>query len=351
MIVLFLVFTIISISSTVSTDEAFSLRESDYDRDGILDEDDECPLKSETFNKFEDTDGCPDSVSEEVTQYQFPDSDGDGVEDRFDSCVNLPETLNDYLDTDGCPEIIPDKFNGETDSDSDTIPDSYDVCPLEKETFNDFKDGDGCPDSFTSSPEDSKDSSLAFTECGFGKALVVRLNSQNTECIILDTAKKWEKYGILEIISESTAKEEKLPVVPEVIEEFEKSEPEISLPDYPDQPEISPDLLTSDDVSSQIILDTDKTVIGQDISYPSDSPQITSKIVTIPVGAETGPHTHEYPLFAFVMEGEVTVDYGDEGIKTFVKGNSFVEAVNYTHNGKNNGDEPTEILVVLMGEN
>ena len=47
------------------------------------------------------------------------------------------------------------------------------------------------------------DSSLAFTECGFDKALVLRLNSQNTDCISLDTAKKWEKYGILEIISES----------------------------------------------------------------------------------------------------------------------------------------------------
>ena len=98
-------------------------------------------------------------------------------------------------------------------------------------------------------------------------------------------------------------------------------------------------------------MDTDKTAIGQDISYPSGSPQIISKIVTIPVGAETGPHIHEYPLIGYVIEGEVTVDYGDHGIKTFVKGDSFVEAINYTHNGKNNGDEPTEILVVLVGEN
>jgi hypothetical protein len=213
MIALFLVFTIIGISSTISTDEAFSIRETDYDRDGILDEDDECPLTSETFNKFEDTDGCPDSVYEETTQYQFPDSDGDGVEDRFDSCVNLPETLNDYLDEDGCPEIIPDKFNGETDSDSDTIPDSFDACPLEKETFNDFKDGDGCPDSYVASSDDSQETSLAFTECGFGKALVTRINSLNTDCINLDTAKKWEKYGMITIISESAPMEEKPMVV------------------------------------------------------------------------------------------------------------------------------------------
>ena len=56
-------------------------------------------------------------------------------------------------------------------------------------------------------------------------------------------------------------------------------------------------------------------------------------------------------MFAYIMEGEVTVDYGEQGIKTFVKGESIMEAINYTHNGKNNGDKPTEILVVLMGEN
>lgn len=105
------------------------------------------------------------------------------------------------------------------------------------------------------------------------------------------------------------------------------------------------------DITAQTILDTGKTVIGQDIVYPSGSPQITSKIVTIPVGAETGPHTHEYPMFGYVMEGEITVDYGGEGIKKFIKGDSLIEAINYTHNGKNTGDKPAKILVVVMGEN
>lgn len=105
------------------------------------------------------------------------------------------------------------------------------------------------------------------------------------------------------------------------------------------------------EVSSQTILETGQTVIGQDISYPSGPAQITSKIVTIPVGAETGPHIHEYPMFAYILEGEVSVDYGEAGVKTFVKGQSIVEAINYTHNGKNNGSEPTKILVVLMAEN
>jgi len=105
-----------------------------------------------------------------------------------------------------------------------------------------------------------------------------------------------------------------------------------------------------DDVSSETLLDSNQTVLGQPISYPSGSPQISSKIVTIPAGAETGPHIHEYPMFAYIMSGEITVDYGEMGLKTYVQGDSIIEAVNYTHNGINNGNESGEILVVLIGE-
>ena len=109
-------------------------------------------------------------------------------------------------------------------------------------------------------------------------------------------------------------------------------------------------VVASDDISSQTILNTGKTEIDQDIQYPSGSPLITSKIITIPVGAETGPHIHEYPMFGYMMEGEITVDYGEHGIKTFVKGDSLIEAVNYIHNGRNSGNEPAKILVVVMGD-
>ncbi len=67
-IVLFSVIAIISFSLTIFTEEAWSLRELDHDRDGVLDEFDECPTVPETYNKFKDTDGCPDSISEEITQ-------------------------------------------------------------------------------------------------------------------------------------------------------------------------------------------------------------------------------------------------------------------------------------------
>lgn len=106
----------------------------------------------------------------------------------------------------------------------------------------------------------------------------------------------------------------------------------------------------SEEITSKTILETGYTVIGQEIQYPSGPAVITSKIITVPVGAETGFHIHKYPMFGYIMNGEITVDYGEHGIKTFTKGDSLVEAINYTHNGKNNGNEPAKILVVLMAE-
>jgi hypothetical protein len=234
MIALFLIIAIVSFSLTISTDEAWSLRESDFDRDGILDEVDECPQTSETYNKFQDSDGCPDSVSEEIIQYQFPDTDVDGLEDRVDNCVTLPETFNGYLDFDGCPDLIPDSNDSIMDSDSDTIPDSIDACPNEKETINEFKDGDGCPNSFIPSYYDSKGLSFVSHQCGFGKALVLRINSQNTDCVTLDTAKKWKEYGIAEIILKPTPDEGNLVVsTEETIEKLTEYE-EIELTDSSD---------------------------------------------------------------------------------------------------------------------
>ncbi len=108
--------------------------------------------------------------------------------------------------------------------------------------------------------------------------------------------------------------------------------------------------IATDEITSQNILETDTTVIGQDIKYPSGPALIISKIVEIPIGAETGEHVHEYPMFAYMMEGEITVDYGENRTKTYLKGDSFMEAIDHVHDGKNTGSIPAEILIVLMEE-
>jgi outer membrane protein OmpA-like peptidoglycan-associated protein len=99
----------------------------DRDGDGIPDNVDKCPDQPETYNGFEDEDGCPDD----------PDTDGDGIADSKDQCIMEPEDKDGYLDDDGCPDL---------DNDGDGIPDSVDKCPNKPEDFDGFEDADGCPD-------------------------------------------------------------------------------------------------------------------------------------------------------------------------------------------------------------
>ena len=222
LIVLLAVFSIIGLTSEAYFENVFALGEFDRDYDGIPDELDKCPQIAETYNKFEDEDGCPDTVttSEGKPKYLFVDTDGDGYEDRLDKCVFLPETFNGYLDGDGCPEIVPEEFDQVSDIDNDSIPDSIDACPKEQETFNEFKDGDGCPDSLE--VLNTSEISTKNDQCRDKRIPVMRINSSQVVCVSIDTALKWEKYGIASMLDAQAPEEisnELIPLEnPEIIE-------------------------------------------------------------------------------------------------------------------------------------
>jgi outer membrane protein OmpA-like peptidoglycan-associated protein len=61
----------------------------DADGDGIVDRLDKCPHDVGP----KENQGCPDQ-----------DADGDGIVDRLDKCPNDPETFNGFEDEDGCPD-------------------------------------------------------------------------------------------------------------------------------------------------------------------------------------------------------------------------------------------------------
>ena len=71
----------------------------DTDGDGILDPDDQC-VNEPGVVEYE---GCP-----------IPDTDGDGILDPEDQCVEEPETANSYQDEDGCPDEIPEEVKNFT---------------------------------------------------------------------------------------------------------------------------------------------------------------------------------------------------------------------------------------------
>jgi quercetin dioxygenase-like cupin family protein len=90
-------------------------------------------------------------------------------------------------------------------------------------------------------------------------------------------------------------------------------------------------------------------VLGEPLAYPDGPVEITSAIVTLAPGAETGWHIHEVPLFAYILEGELTVDYGEKGTRTYSAGVGFFEAINWPHNGTNTGTVPVRLIAVYMG--
>jgi quercetin dioxygenase-like cupin family protein len=98
------------------------------------------------------------------------------------------------------------------------------------------------------------------------------------------------------------------------------------------------------------VLSTADTVTGEPIRYPTGAPaKLTALEITLQPGQQTGWHTHAVPLFGYILEGELTVDYGAKGQRTYRKGDGLAEAMNEAHNGRNLGQSPVTILAVFAG--
>ena len=90
-------------------------------------------------------------------------------------------------------------------------------------------------------------------------------------------------------------------------------------------------------------------MLGQPLVYPAGKAKVTSAIITIPPGGETGWHSHAVPLYGYILDGELTVDYGSKGLKVYKTGDSLLEAVDWPHDGTNKGNAPVRILAVYIG--
>jgi quercetin dioxygenase-like cupin family protein len=98
------------------------------------------------------------------------------------------------------------------------------------------------------------------------------------------------------------------------------------------------------------LLSTGTTVVGETLHYPTGGPaRVTAEIVTLAPGARTVLHKHGVPLFAYILEGEITVDYGERGKRIYHQGEAIMEAMDVAHFGADPGAQPVRILVVHMG--
>lgn len=99
----------------------------------------------------------------------------------------------------------------------------------------------------------------------------------------------------------------------------------------------------------QQLLQTSTDTVGAPIRYPSGTARVSSYLLTMVPGQSTGWHRHDAPLYARVLSGTLTVDYGDRGKKTYRAGDTFMEAMDRWHDGHVVGDEPAKLLIVFMG--
>ena len=117
-------------------------------------------------------------------------------------------------------------------------------------------------------------------------------------------------------------------------------------------PEPTPTPLST--ISAEALLKAaETTILDQTIAYPSADPaQVSSTILTVPPGVATGWHFHSTPMYAYILEGTLTVTYDVDGVsqeKVYRAGDALIEAVGTHHNGVNNTDSPVRVLVVNMG--
>lgn len=99
------------------------------------------------------------------------------------------------------------------------------------------------------------------------------------------------------------------------------------------------------------VLKSTTTVSGQKIAYPkTDKPEISSLLLEIEPGGESGLHMHPNTTYVHVLEGTLTVQMGDGSTHDYQAGQAFLEIVGAWHNGKNMGKAPVKVLVVFTGE-
>ncbi len=92
------------------------------------------------------------------------------------------------------------------------------------------------------------------------------------------------------------------------------------------------------------------TALDQQIAYPKKTPaQVSSYIVQLEPGQETGWHRHRVPVYVYILEGTVTFEYDAGVTKEYQAGTAFMQAEDIWHNGTNAGDSPVRMLTVYFG--
>lgn len=100
-----------------------------------------------------------------------------------------------------------------------------------------------------------------------------------------------------------------------------------------------------------VLLDAQSlNALDQSIAYPKKKQaQVSSEIEVLEPGQETGWRRYRVPVYVYVLEGAVSVEYDAGVVKDFAAGTAFLQASGVWHNTSNKGDVRARLLTVTMG--
>lgn len=97
------------------------------------------------------------------------------------------------------------------------------------------------------------------------------------------------------------------------------------------------------------IFQGNKTIVGETISYPNGTPLIKAVELDSQPGEIFDWHIHKTPAFGYILEGEVTVDYGSKGTKVLRAGDALLEALDWPHQPSNRGTTRARVFALYIG--
>lgn len=102
--------------------------------------------------------------------------------------------------------------------------------------------------------------------------------------------------------------------------------------------------------SVEKLLVTSINYAGQPLAFPlNGKPEVTALVVHLPPGSSTGWHKHPVPVYAYMLEGEMTIRTENGVEKRFMKGEPIIEVVNLLHNGTCTGKSTASLVVFYTG--
>ena len=106
----------------------------------------------------------------------------------------------------------------------------------------------------------------------------------------------------------------------------------------------------SSSVTTKILLQTQTDGAGAKLVYPTQAPaEVTAVLVELAPGRQTNWHRHPVPCFAYILDGEITVETETGEKKTFKAGDALPEVVDLLHNGINTGATPARLVLFVIG--